>query len=535
MRWNFLWASQLSRSNKLQEVKIKSRLKKDGPYKDNFIKNYFEAAWIANLGVVPLFLLAAFLLAPAFFFFLNLLFVVTHVLETIRQLPYSNRILNFNFESSFLPSKSKCVKGIFLSICTMSLLTINSFSQEATRDVILSRGQTKTLNFPNLEHFSISNKQILTHKFDEKNKTLTIKAQQLGHAQINIWSRTNREELFEVYVITKHEEAKLIELSAWASTLGLATQMIIPQIKISGKISEVKKFQEFNKKMQIYKDLVIDDVKIDIKIKNKIIAEIYKIFFENFNDSIRCWDKNSSIICSISQTQSNSESLKKHFTELYGVFWIDLNEQRLTKNYLLKLKLIQIEQMSGEEIRLGLEQLNAPLSEIFTSPLEKIVQKNELLLAKKNVKLSTLAEPQTIIRPSTPASIQIGADIPFSVSTSQKNHIIEWKFAGLKVEFVIENVNDQIKVNYQAELTQPTSNANGTTSIAGNKEKSSAIIFLNKPVKLFEIFLKTNGHSIDQMPFIARLPILGKLFQSSSEQSNFKSINGIIEIEEDGK
>jgi hypothetical protein len=98
------------------------------------VQNYFVAValgavaaskWIANLGVVPLFLLAAFLFAPAFFAFLNLLFVVTHVLETIGKLLYNrdhNRRINTNifsnfqntnFKLSFLPILSQCVKGIF--------------------------------------------------------------------------------------------------------------------------------------------------------------------------------------------------------------------------------------------------------------------------------------------------------------------------------------------------------------------------------------------------------------------------------------
>jgi Flp pilus assembly secretin CpaC len=519
----------------MREQKIKSRLIKDGLYKNNCIKNYFEAAWIANLGVVPLFLFAAFLLAPAFFFFLNLLFVVTHVLETIRQLPYSNRILNFNFESSFLPSKSLCVKGIFLSICTMNLLALNSFANEISQDVIMSRGQTKSLIFPHLEHFSISNKQIISHKFNEKNKNLLLKAQQLGHAQITIWDKNNKEEIIDVYVISKREEAKLIELSAWANVLGLKSQIIIPQIRIYGQVNQIKQFQDYKKYQNLHRDLIIDDVQINTEIKNKIIAEIYKTFLDNYNDSIRCEEKNSSIVCTLSQSQNGSDGIKKHFTDLYGVIWIDYNEQRQSKNYLLKLKLIQIEQMSGEEIRLGLEQLNTNLSELLTTPLQKIVQKNEVMLSKQNVKLSTLAEPQTIIRPLSPAIIQIGADIPFSVSTSQKNHTVEWKFAGLKVEFVLENLNDELKINYQAELTQPTENASGSTSISGNKEKSSAVIALNHPVKIFEIFLKTNGQSTNQLPYLGRIPILGKLFQSSGEQSNYKSINGIIEVIEDAK
>lgn len=179
--------------------------------------------------------------------------------------------------------------------------------------------------------------------------------------------------------------------------------------------------------------------------------------------------------------------------------------------------------MSGEEIRLGLEHLNTTLSELFTSSLQQIVKKNEVLLNKQNVKLSTLAEPQTIIRPLTPASIQIGADIPFNVSNSQKNHNVEWKFAGLKVEFVLENLNDEIKINYQAELTQPSESANGSTSISGNKEKSSAVIALNHPVKIFEIFLKTQGQSHDQMPYLGRIPILGKLFNQAVSRQTTKA------------
>src|SRR5687767_5560463 len=93
--------------------------------KKNKFKNYFLAAvavvfaavaWIANLGVVPLFFISDFLLEPIFFFFLALLFSVTHVLETIRQLlRYRSRNSRFfNFKPYVLPIKSLCVKGIFL-------------------------------------------------------------------------------------------------------------------------------------------------------------------------------------------------------------------------------------------------------------------------------------------------------------------------------------------------------------------------------------------------------------------------------------
>jgi len=70
------------------------------------------------------------------------------------------------------------------------------------------------------------------------------------------------------------------------------------------------------------------------------------------------------------------------------------------------------------------------------------------------------------------------------------------------------------------------------TSIGGNKEKSSVVIDLKKPVKIFQLSLKTEGKSTDKLPFLNAIPLLGELFKSKSNQSNYKTITGIIEVEE---
>jgi hypothetical protein len=517
----------------MKKWELKSRQFCGGLSINNLFKNYF-AAWIANLGVVPLFLLAAFLLAPAFFFFLNLLFVVTHVLETIRQLLFryrSNKSLYLNIKPFFLPIKSLCVKGIFFSICTM-LQPSPCFAELISHDIILARGQSTEISLPTLEKFNIGNREVLKYQFSEKTKKLLIRGAQLGHAEILVWNHDKSSESFQVFVISKIQEAKLLHLAEIATNLGLSSQIIIPHIKFSGIIKNNNQYLNYKKLQELNRDAMLDEVLMGNELKNKIYAHVYNSFFDEFKESIKCENEFSTINCFYPENEAPSDSLKKYLMEKYKINFVQKNNQQFQNNYHFKLKLIQLEQLDGEDLRLGLEQISGSLGDFLTIPLDKIVQKNQVLLAQKKVRMSTLAEPQSVIRALTPAELQIGADIPFKNLNSNNVQSTDWKFAGLKIKMILENYGDKLKINFETELTQPISDTNGMTSIGGNKEKSSVIISLKTATKIFQISLKTEGKSTDQMPFLNAIPLLGELFKSKSDQSNFKTISGIIEVEE---
>jgi hypothetical protein len=519
----------------MMKHKIKSRLKKDGIYINNFVRNYF-AAWTANLGVVPLFLLAAFLLAPAFFFFLNLLFVVTHVLETIRKLLSRNRYngsLYNNFKPYFLPIKSPCVKGIVAITGTCFLFFPMTISAETiSHDIILARGQSTEIALVGMEKFNIGNRQVITYRLNEKSKKLLVRGNQLGHSEILVWNKDKRTETYQVFVISKIQEAKFLHLAEITTHLGLDSQILIPHIRVSGVLQNYSQYLDYKKILEQNKEAILDEVQLNSELKNKIFAGVYSAFFEDYKESINCTAEFSEVSCFYPENEGPSEFLKKFLTEKYKINLVQKNNQQLKKNYSIKIKLIQLEQLDGEELRLGLEQVSGSLGDFLTIPLENIVKKNQVLLAQKKVRMSTLAEPQSLIRPLTPAEMQIGADIPFKNINANNVQSTDWKFAGLKIKILLENYGEKIKINYETELTQPTNDSNGVSSIGGNKEKSSVILPLKTAVKIFQLSLKTEGKSTDQMPFLNAIPLLGELFKSKSLQSNFKTITGIIEVSE---
>jgi Flp pilus assembly secretin CpaC len=505
--------------------------------KSGHIKNYFVAVfavsvvwWIANLGVVPLFLFSAFLLAPAFFAFLNLLFVVTHVLETIGKLLINTNIFillqNTNFKLSFLPIHSRCVKGFFGFL--LLNLVLNGHTAFA-EDYILSRGQSMTLKFPNLVKFNVANKEVLNYQLNESNKTLLIRGTSLGSTEILVWNKgENDPEEHQVFVISKIQEAKFLHLAQVLGSLGLETKIRLPHLQVSGEISTLKAYLQYKKIQAQNNEIILDEATLKNELKREVLAEIYQLFFNDYKDSLKCEIRYSELTCLYPANEAPSATLKKHLSEKYRVNFIEHNAQRLRNNYNFRLKIIQMEQMDGEELRLGLEQLSASLGELLSVPLNKIVEKNSVLLSQKKVQISTLAEPSGLIRPGSPAEFQIGAEVPFTTTSKEGVANTQWQFAGLSVRVKLENMGEKIKIIYETQLTKPSSEMNG--AISGNKEKSSVVIDLNSPTQMFQISLKTEAKSTDQMPFLNRIPLLGELFKSKSSQNNYKMITGIIEV-----
>lgn len=511
---------------------------KCGPYQTNLKLNYF-VAWIANLGVVPLFRLAAFLFEPAFFFFLNLLFVVTHVLETISKLlvHYKTLLFSFNLNKNlFLPFNLLCVKDFLTST---SILLIFSFQMaissevdnKKNSDIIIALGQSITLEEKNLEKFNVGNKSIVHYNFNEKNKKITLRGTHLGHTEILIWNKDQSIQTYQLFIITKQQEAKILTLSREIGQIGLTSEILIPHLKIKGEIKNLNAYFDFKKILAQNQEVILDETTLNLEIKNKLFANIYKAFFNDYIDSIQCDSENSNIVCFYHSNEQPSAFLLKYVTEKYKINLIQKNNQKLKKNYKIKLKIIQLEQLDGEDIRLGLEQINSNLGEFLSLGVEKIMAKNMILLSQKNITMSTLAEPETLIRPLTPSEIQIGAEIPFHQKEKKSNNVV-WKFAGLKIKINLENYGEQVKIDYETELTQPQMGSEGVNSINGNKEKSSAIVKLDSALKLFQLSMKTEVQLTDKMPFINKIPVLGEIFKSKSNQATYKTITGIIEVKE---
>ncbi len=478
--------------------------------------NYFW--WTANLGVVPLFLLAAFLLAPAALCLALRRFSVTAVLDAI----YISRD-KFKLYGNLKPlNVTRCL--LFVKI--FLFVPLASFASEGPKDIILAKGEQKEIQIETLRNFSVGNPEVISYKFLPKQGKLLLKGKKVGFTDVIIWNGKGKE-TFSIYVLSKQKFLKTFQLADALKNLNLEIDIKGPVMTASGILSDFSDYLYLQKIKGQFQEQVFFKISLDPKLRNHIVGQIYKKLYANGFSSVACQVDWLDILCFYEGTQN--ESLLKQLSGFYRVTFIQQDSRLKHKNYRLKLKLIQMEQMDGREIHLGMDAFQTTLGNLFDFGIRKLIDDNQVFLQKSKLDLSTLAEPELIVNLSTPQLIEIGSQIPYQNIAQQGSTVIapiDWRFAGLKIKTKITESFGKLLLEYETEFSRPVQQA-----INGSKEISSALLEIGVPMKIFQIGFQTTAKDRKGIPLLSDIPILKHLFESKSDQTTYKQIYGYVVLE----
>lgn len=489
-------------------------------------RNYFFSGWIENLGVVPLFLLCAFLFLPEAIFLFFLLFSVIHVLETIKSLlnQCPTQLRPTFYKHQLLPRVPYSVKALALSLCFFSSIAHSNQPENPT--ILLSKGEHKELSVQNLVRFSNGNPEVLGLTQIERSTKIILKGKSVGHSELALWTGPEAASIYQVYVLPKARHLKLYQIIKSFETLGLEAQILGLKISVQGEISNLADYLSYQRIVKKERSNLESQVVLAPSLRNEIISQVYRRFFQEFTDQIRCNVKAALIQCEYQESKTIPQKLIKSLEEEFEVEFIPLKGAETLQNYRVHLKLVQFEQLDGKELSLGMSQLNISLKELFKTDFNTILDQNRVILGQNKVKLSTLAQPETIIQSGKEAMIRIGSEIPYQ-SVSQLGTQTDWKFAGLEINLKIQRFGNFLQVDYETGFTRPEQGQ----LVSGNQERSTLVVPLNEAVNLFQVTFQTSGTQDQQIPLLGDIPILGRLFQSHNQQKNYKNITGVIYLE----
>jgi hypothetical protein len=513
----------------------------------NFRIYYFLSVWIANLGVVPLFLFSAFLFAPIFFFLFALLFSVTLVLETIYPLlkiakKSTSTFLKAYFSLS-LPEKSSpqflLHKRVYVKEFAYLVLTLHVFlasyglksyalaQSPLPNIVILAKGEHKELKLNALKSFSVGNAEVLAHHYNESTQLFLIRGKALGRSEIMLWFNDGSSKKIEVEVVSKDQQKKQYQLKIRLNKLGLNLQ----SKNLSGNIDNLEDYLHFQSLLQDYnKQNWVLTGSLSTGLKKEILQKAYQAFFNHFIDEASCEERAMQIFCFYPSSYKIEKALEEYLKNDLGVKLSKTSAQHRRKNYRIKLKLIQFETSNGRDISFGLDRINVALNDVINNGARALVGENKINIGQQEVFMSTLAEPEALIHFGGEATIQVGGEIPYNSAKELLNNLslTEWKFAGLKLK-IRHSFEDGLHfIKYETEFTRP----NGDGAISGSKESSSLIIHENHTQRIFQIGYQTQGNGESSLPYLSQIPVLGALFKSRNNQSSYKYITGMLTFSE---
>lgn len=495
-------------------------------------KNYLSW-WIGNFGVVPLFLFSALRFAPHDLDFAFLLFEVTAVLETIFPLLYqsTNSLKKFN-SSKYLHGFCAFVKRLIriplLFFCSFLLLSFPLHaSSEQREEMSLAIGEHRQFSPQEVKSFAVTNRQVLQPTFSSK-KGLIIRGKAQGFSELIIWPVSGAKLVYSIHVQSKQRQLEQVKLMTLAQNLGLKYKAAADYSLMEGTINRFEDYQLLAGIKQKTTNLLLR-VNYSIELKRQILEKVYLQFYDHYIDQVSCQFENEDLICRMPQGHPRFAEIKKNLEQS---FWLKIDEipvMPLGQNLKIKLKIIQIERADGRELDFGLSQLGASVSDVFNKGVTSLIENNKILLADHHASIETLAEPQILIQIDKVATIKLGNEIPFAQNSANglTTHT-QWKFAGLNIKILCQQLNDKIYLHYRTELSSATPTESG--AISGNGQHSQVSLTLGQPIELFDLSLKTDGSNDDSIPLLGNIPILGHLFRSSTKKQVHKRIIALAEV-----
>ena len=487
--------------------------------------NYFFSTWIANFGVVPLLLFLAFLLLPIFTFLLDLTNFVTLVLDTITQLRKLWPISLINYlRLNVLPSTRRAVKIILYVL--LACVASRSYSSTQVIDkttVLLAIGELKELTITKLTKFTVTNSTIISHKLKSKSGII-IKGQKLGYTEIVIWSQGSKT-VYQVYVLAKQRQLKILHFAEILKGIGLSIELAGPLIIATGEISDLKNYLFLKNLEKDNKKVLIIKARIAKKLRNEIFLNIYKRFFDSYEENISCYSNLLNITCEvpshINPTFYSDLKLK------FKAHFISVNTSRNKKNYLVSIKFFRILKSDTSNFDKGLSSLSSQISKLINQNWYSLVENNSFILSGSNLFIQTLSNHSVLATLSKKISFETGVEIPYkNNSTDNRISTTKWKFSGIKLDFKVEPKGRSFIVHYNTSFNK----ASHSNNFSITKSSSSIHININESESIFKSEMLNLGRNLNKIPYISKVPILGEFFKSKNQHNISERILAYVKL-----
>ena len=258
---------------------------------------------------------------------------------------------------------------------------------------------------------------------------------------------------------------------------------------------------------------------MDLDIKN----ESLNFFKKKILSLGRLWSNSNfnldSKTIELSKEEKSDETFWKSFFYSYGL-QLQFLEKKVSLTPMIKIQIHIVEISKSWQKQIGFKWPESLKAQILPPLLSKENLFLQLQALENKGEGQILASPNIICRSGSKASFLAGGEFPIKTS-GYKNGKVTWKPHGvhLSVKPLAEmNGHMNIELSAEVSLIDNAQSINGIPALKTNRISSHFNLKRKTTIALSGLILKDFGQSTDQTPHLAKIPLLGRLFQSK----NFK-------------
>lgn len=424
----------------------------------------------------------------------------------------------------------KRIKIALISLLVGLMSAAFCTSSAARERLNLTLGEQKTINTPSISRIAVGNPGVADVKVLEQTNQVLVTAMGVGETNLIVWDGSDRERTILIRVSARDPWEVTGELKRLLTGVeGIDIKPIGMRVIIDGMVlreEDMKKILKISKFYpQIMSLVTLSPTVLDTNI------ELVNSELKNAGmSSARAVRVGNRVILT---GDVPDESAKKQAKVIADAFTKDvLNFLKvgiaLKKMILVNVDFIEIDKGALTDVGFKWSNLMSLGAEVeaegvwdgsHTGPLigTYTVTGNyglNINLLKNNQRSRILAQPKLLCRSGEKAEFLAGGEIALPIVTANSSSV-EYKKYGLilNISPVVDNY-DNIATSIEVENSNIADFVNGIPNFQTSRVKTSINISNNQTIALSGLVSNTHSKSIDKVPGLGSIPILGELFKS---------------------
>ena len=403
-------------------------------------------------------------------------------------------------------------------------------SSAAKERLNLTLGEQKTINTPSISRIAVGNPGVADVKVLEKSNQVLITAMGVGETNLIVWDESDRERTILIRVSARDPWEVTGELKRLLSGVeGIDIKPVGMRVIIDGMVLREEDMKKILKISKFYPQVMslatLSPTVLDTNIE--LVNSELKNAGMSSAKAVRVGNR------VILTGDVPDESAKKQAKVIADAFTKDvLNFLKvgiaLKKMILVNVDFIEIDKGALTDVGMKWGNLLSFGAEVeaegvwdgsHTTPLvgTYTITGNyglNINLLKNNQRSRILAQPKLLCRSGEKAEFLAGGEIALPIVTANSS-TVEYKKYGLilNISPVIDNY-DNIATAIEVENSNIADFVNGIPNFQTSRVKTSINISNGQTIALSGLVSNTRSKSVDKVPGIGSIPILGELFKS---------------------
>ncbi|MBS3758443.1 MAG: pilus assembly protein N-terminal domain-containing protein [Desulfobacterales bacterium] len=414
------------------------------------------------------------------------------------------------------------------------LMTGLIFTAPVSAKLILTLGEQKTIESPDVKRIAVGDPNIADVKALEASNKILVTAMGVGRTNLLIWDEDDNEKSILIQVIAEDPEDVAEEIRNLLRGIeGIKVMAMGNRIIINGNVLKNQDLNKINKVAALYPQAT-NLARMSPSVLKILSDKINKEFSEAGLADIKAKRMADKIVIQGDVSDKISKERAGQIATAFDVPVINFIDVGVSLKKMIVVHVDFIELKKGDMNKLGIQWSDASsgvlatasvlgeggfgeLSAPFAGTYGFNTYRTVITAVKNDANSRVLAQPKLLCRSGEKAEFMAGGEVSIPLITEDEVKV-EYKPYGLLLN-ISPVIDKEDHIATEISVEQSTVSY-ASTSEYPNFDKSRVNTFINvksgETIVLSGLLSNTNAKSVSKLPGLGDIPVLGELFKSRS-------------------